>query len=272
MLTKNIMNMQGNIVQNQEETRASITNMERQLGQDSERLARLDNNWDSSELPIQKESNPKPYLACFEDEDTMLEIEEIPPFCVNGDVVEENTTNEEVLVERSGFLMAMVLGEAYDVEHCLTLVPQVCPSAKLDLIPPFPLFLPHYIQCPPLEESSPIFDPPPLVQATKEVEASGDDIFLSFSSFPFHFNFSTSHSFVFSPYSFHSFPNRPPSSYSMALTVVLALLFLFTTLVNSDFWAVAHDKLLRSLRCYLLNNTCARGFLPFPTPYTLRTM
>lgn len=59
MFTKNIMNMHGNIVQNQEETRASITNMERQLGQDSERLARLDNNWDSSELPIQKESNPK---------------------------------------------------------------------------------------------------------------------------------------------------------------------------------------------------------------------
>lgn len=151
MLTKTVMGMQGNMVQFQGETRASIKDLERQLGQVSGLLSRLESIWISGELPIQKESNLKQHFACFKDEDTVLEIEEMTPSCVNGDVVVENTLNDEVLVETSEALMSMVIGEVSYRENSPTLVPHVTYSTKLDRTPSFPLFLPHSIHAPLLE-------------------------------------------------------------------------------------------------------------------------
>lgn len=247
MLTKNFMSMQG-------ETRASIKDLERQLDHVSGLLERLESRWESSELQIQKESNPKPHFVCFEDEDTVIQFEKVTLPCVNEDVVEENTSNYEVLVKTNDALMSMETCEVSYGKTSPILLPHVSFSTKFDLIPSFPLFQPHFINAPLLEESPLSFDPHHLlVQNTKEVKAYGNDTFSPFSSF--QFSFFTSHFLISSFVSPHSFPNRPSSPYSTALTLVFALLVLFTNLVHSDFWAVSYDKLLRSLQCYLLNNT-----------------
>lgn len=65
LLTKNVTGMQSNMVQFQEETRTSIKNLERQIGQVSSAVTRLEAKVDLGKLPSQTELNPRVNVSCM---------------------------------------------------------------------------------------------------------------------------------------------------------------------------------------------------------------
>ena len=64
ILTQNVSNMQTQIVHNQEETRSSIKNIEKQIGQISGAVSKLEAK-ESDRLPSQTEPNPRPNVSAI---------------------------------------------------------------------------------------------------------------------------------------------------------------------------------------------------------------
>ena len=142
-------------------------------------------------------------------------------------------------------------------EEFIPILPSHVPfSKRLDLIPSFPVSLPHYIMCPPLEESS-TFSVPHSYDS--HVDAKVAKLYSSdvSSSFDFdsslYFDFSSSSYFLFFPFSFSHFAHSSSFRHRVLIFFVSTLLYTLAYLIFVESCAVAHDKLLRSLQSYLLN-------------------
>ena len=92
ILTQNVSNMQTQIIQNQEETRSSIKNIEKQIGQISGAVSKLEAK-ESDRLPSQTRPNPRPNVSSI----TLRSGKEL----VNKEkpLVSEKEIEDEVVVE-----------------------------------------------------------------------------------------------------------------------------------------------------------------------------
>ena len=93
ILTQNVSNMQTQIVHNQEETRSSIKNIEKQIGQISGAVSKLEAK-ESDRLPSQTEPNPRPNVSAITLRSGKELVRKEKP------LVSEKEIEDEVVVER----------------------------------------------------------------------------------------------------------------------------------------------------------------------------
>ena len=157
-----------------------------------------------------------------------------------------------------------LVGKPCDVSEsfCEELVP-IRPShvpfcKRLDLIPSFPVSLPHYVMCPPFEESSTFsvshsHDSYPNTNMAKLYSSDNFSSFYVDSSL--YFDSSSSSYFLIFPFDFSHFAHISSFRQRVLIYLVPTLLHTLAYLIFHESCAVAHEKLLRSLQSYLLNNT-----------------